>query len=42
MILILSDHNDNSTTDIVDWLICYNVTFVRINGCDIEGYYGRL
>lgn len=34
MILILSDHDDHSTTDVINWLIYRNIEYIRINGCD--------
>ncbi|MDR2836176.1 MAG: hypothetical protein LBV69_08305 [Bacteroidales bacterium] len=34
MILILSEDHDQSTNDIIDWLIFYKKEFVRINLSD--------
>jgi len=34
MILILSEEQDQSTNDVIDWLIFYNKEFVRINYSD--------
>ncbi|MEM1319264.1 MAG: grasp-with-spasm system ATP-grasp peptide maturase [Bacteroidota bacterium] len=31
MILIISDENDNSTNDVIDWLLFYNAEFIRIH-----------
>ncbi len=34
MILIISDNDDNSTNDVIDWLIYKNIAFCRINRTD--------
>lgn len=34
MILILSEDNDQTTNDVIDWIIYYNHNFVRINDSD--------
>ena len=34
MVLILSDHDDHSTTYVIDWLIYHQVEYKRINGWD--------
>lgn len=34
MILILSENNDQSTNDVIDWLIHYNKKFIRLNTSD--------
>lgn len=34
MVLILSEENDFSTNDVIDWLIYYRIKFVRINSND--------
>lgn len=35
MILIISDSNDRSTSDIIQWLNFYKKKFIRVNGSDI-------
>jgi len=36
MILILSQNDDDSTNEVIDWLIHFGVRFLRINGSDFE------
>ena len=38
MILILSMDMDKSTDDVIDWLIYFNLPFVRINSTDLVQY----
>ena len=34
MILVVSDNDDKSTNEVIDWLIYYNANFIRINDAD--------
>lgn len=35
MILIISNRNDKTTNEVIDWLLIYNVRFLRISREDM-------